>query len=67
MEQFSRKSAGVAEATQTDLAEHFDQKTHLMERINNQNHGIKKFVDLYVDKKKLRNKSANEVKFYMEL
>lgn len=38
-----------------------------MERINNQNNGIKKFVEQYVDKKKVRNKSANEVKFYIDL
>ncbi|CAD8093992.1 unnamed protein product [Paramecium sonneborni] len=45
----------------------FQQHEILKERINNSMYNLERFIAQYLDKKKLRNKSANENKFYSDL
>ncbi|CAD8186869.1 unnamed protein product [Paramecium octaurelia] len=45
----------------------YQQHEILKERINNQMYNLEKFISQYLDKKKMRNKSANENKFYNDL
>ncbi|CAD8187277.1 unnamed protein product [Paramecium pentaurelia] len=45
----------------------YQQHEILKERINNQMYNLEKFISQYLDKKKMRNKSANENKFYTDL
>ncbi|KAM3133081.1 hypothetical protein pb186bvf_014798 [Paramecium bursaria] len=57
--------------TQTDLPyslnDEQNYRNHLQEKIQNQQTNIDRFLQQFIEQKKLRNKSQNEVKFYFEL